>query len=60
MAYYSKVERWSQKYAADNGLMGSYSHKFKPIMMTELIHYDEIMVRDGVHGGADGARRRGD
>jgi hypothetical protein len=58
MPYYSKVERWSQKYAADIGLMGSYGHEFKPIMLDELVHYDAIMVRDGVHGGADGATYR--
>jgi hypothetical protein len=50
MPYYIKVERWSQKYAADIGLGGSYGHEFKPIILDELEHYDAIMVRDGVHG----------
>ena len=55
LPFYSKVERWSQKYAASQGIGGSYGHQCKPIMADELIHFDMAVVRDGVLGGMDGA-----
>ena len=56
LPFYSKVETWSNGYAASSlGLFGSYGHEFKPIMSTELLHFDMIVVRDGVLGGMDGA-----
>jgi hypothetical protein len=55
LAYYSKVEQWTQKYATLIGLGGSYGHTFKEVMLEELLHFDSVVIRDGVHGGTDGA-----
>jgi hypothetical protein len=55
LPYYSKVERWTQKYATSIGLGGSYGHSFKEAMVEELLHFDSVVIRDGVHGGTDGA-----
>ena len=55
MPYYSEVERWTQKYATSLGLGGSYGHSFKEAMLDELLHFDSAVIRDGVHGGTDGA-----
>jgi hypothetical protein len=55
MPFYSKVENWSQKYAATMGIGGSYGHEYKQVMATELLHFDMAVVRDGVLGGSDGA-----
>ena len=55
MPYYSEVERWTQKYATSLGLGGSYGHKFEEVMLEELLHFDSVVIRDGVHGGTDGA-----
>jgi hypothetical protein len=56
--YYTKVEAWTQKYATSLGLGGSYGHEFKPVLAQELVHFDAALVRDGVHGGSDGALYR--
>ena len=53
--FYSEVEKWSQKYAASQGLFGAYGHNFKPVMCAELLHFDMCVVRDGVLGGMGGA-----
>jgi hypothetical protein len=55
MPFFSKVENWSQKYAATMGIGGSYGHEYKQVMATELLHFDMAVVRDGVLGGSDGA-----
>jgi hypothetical protein len=57
-AYYTKVEKWTQKYATSLGLGGSYGHEFKQILVPELVQFDAALVRDGVHGGSDGALYR--
>jgi hypothetical protein len=44
-----------QKYATSIGLGGSYGHSFKEVMLEELLHFDSVVIRDGVHGGTDGA-----
>jgi hypothetical protein len=50
------VERWTQKYATSIGLGSSYGHSFKEeVMLEELLHFDSVVIRDGVHGGTDGA-----
>jgi hypothetical protein len=54
LAFYSKVEGWSQKYAASIGVGGSYGHASKPVMASDLLHFDMAVVRDGVLGGMDG------
>jgi hypothetical protein len=55
LPYYSEVERWTQKYATSIGLGGSYGHSFKEAMVEELLRFDSVVIRDGVHGGTDGA-----
>jgi hypothetical protein len=55
LPFYSEVERWTQKYATSIGLGGSYGHSFKEVMVEELLHFDSVVIRDGVHGGTDGA-----
>jgi hypothetical protein len=37
------------------GLGGSYGHKFKQVLVPELVHFDAALVRDGIHGGSNGA-----
>jgi hypothetical protein len=53
--FYSKVEIWTTKYAVTQGLLGTYGHDFKPVVATELLHFDMAMIRDGVLGGQGGA-----
>jgi hypothetical protein len=53
LPYYSEVEHWMQKYATLIGLGGSYGHSFK-VMVLELLHFDSVVIHDGVHGGMDG------
>jgi hypothetical protein len=56
LPYYSKVEHWMQKYATLIGLGGSYGHSFKEVMLVEeLLQFNSIVIRNGVHGGMDGA-----
>jgi hypothetical protein len=54
----TKVEGWTQKYAHSIGLGGSYGHEFKAVMVPELVHFESVLVRDGVHGGSNGALHR--
>lgn len=53
MPFYTKVGGWSKKYANSIGLDGSYGHEFKSIMVPELVNFDLVLVRDGVHGGSN-------
>ena len=55
LPFYSEVERWSMSYAASLGLGGSYGHDFKQPTSKELLHFDMVVVRDGVLGGMQGA-----
>ena len=55
LPFYSKVEKWTQKYAATQGIGGSYGHECKPVLAADLVHFDMAVVRDGVLGGMDGA-----
>ena len=36
-------------------LGGSYGHEFRQVLAQELVHFDAALIRDGVHGGSDGA-----
>ena len=45
-------------YAYSIGLGGSYGHKFKPVELHELVHFDGVVVKDGVRGGSVGAMYR--
>jgi hypothetical protein len=51
LPYYREVEHWNQKYATLIGLGGSYGHSFKEVMAEELLHFDLVVIHDGVHGG---------
>jgi hypothetical protein len=53
--FYSDVEIFSQKYAHDLGLVSAYGHNFKSLNLDELVHFDGVLVRDGVRGGSNGA-----
>ena len=54
--YYSSVEKWSTLYAASLGILsGSYGHNVKPFSSLELLHFDMVVIRDGVLGGQRGA-----
>ena len=56
LPYYSKVALWTQLYATNLGLGGSYGHHFKSVLIPELIRYDGCIMRDGVlNGSSDGA-----
>ena len=55
MSYYSEVEAWTNAYALEIGLGGSYGHKFNNVLINELVNFDGILVKDGVKGGSDGA-----
>jgi hypothetical protein len=54
-AFYSKVETFSNLYAIQIGLGGSYGHKFKNVTLDELVRFDGVVVQDGVKGGSNGA-----
>jgi hypothetical protein len=56
--FYSKVEGFTNSYAYSIGLGGSYGHRFKSIDLNELVHFDGVVVRDGVRGGSNGALYR--
>ena len=58
-SFYSEVTNYSNFYACQIGLLGGqYSHAFKPIKVQELLHFDGVVVRDGVLGGSNGALYR--
>ena len=58
MPFYSKMEEWSNIYAMQLGLGGTYGHKYKNVTSKELLHFDGCVVRDGVRGGSGGALYR--
>ena len=55
LSYYAKLEDWSNLYAYQIGLGGSYNHKFENVTVQELLRHDGCVVRDGVRGGSSGA-----
>lgn len=55
LSYYSKVEEYSNLYASQLGLGGSYGHDFKSVKIPEIVRHDGCVVRDGVRGGSGGA-----
>ena len=52
------MKQFSNLYAAQIGLGGSYGHEFKSISIPELVHFDGTLIRDGVRGGSGGALYR--
>ena len=49
--YFSDVETFSDCYAFDIGLLGSYSHNFKVSTIYKLVKFYGVFVCDGVRGG---------
>ena len=45
-------------YAYSIGLGGSYGHKFKLVEIHELVHFDGVVLNNGVRGGSVGAMYR--
>ena len=54
LSYYSKVEEWSNLYAYQIGLGGSYGHEFKSVSIKEILKHDGCIVRGRVRGGSSG------
>ena len=55
LSYYSKLEEWSNLYAYQIGLVGTYGHEFKSVSIKEILKHDACIKRDGVRGGSLGA-----
>jgi hypothetical protein len=53
--FYWKVEVFFNFYAYSIGPCGAHGHKFKPTGLDELLHFDQVVARDQVHGGSNGA-----
>ena len=53
--YYYEVQKWSNLYAYQIGLGGSYGHGFKPVKLPDIVCYYGLIVRDGVQGVTIGA-----
>ena len=54
----SEVEGFTNLYAYSISLVGSYGHKFKPVELHELVHFDGVVVKDGVCCGIGGVMYR--
>ena len=52
--FFSKVKEFKNLYVYSIILGGSYGHKFKPIELHELVDFDGVVAKDGVHGGSIG------
>lgn len=55
LPFYSNVERWTQIYAAQIGAFSSYGHRQIIPTFLDLLHYDMIVIKDGVLGGSHGS-----
>ena len=55
MSYYDDVMRFSNIYRYEKNIGMSYGHKILEASMPEFVHFDGVVVRDGVLGGGDGA-----
>ena len=53
--YYTEVEKFTNMSKAESGFGGSYGHNWKVATAAELVHFDGILIRDGVLGGSNGA-----
>ena len=56
--YYSGVYKWSNLYAYQIGLSGSYGHGFKPMKLPEFFWHDVFILMDGIQGGTSGTLYR--
>lgn len=58
-AFYSDVTSFTNAYACDEGFIsGQYGHQMKPVRFDEIVHFDGVVIRDGVLGGSRGALYR--
>jgi hypothetical protein len=56
LAFYTDVLRFSNLYAQQNDLgTGPYGHHFDALTLEDLIHFDGVVIRNGVHGRNDSA-----
>jgi hypothetical protein len=52
-ALHSKAETFSNLHAIQIGLSGSCGHKFKNVVLAELLRFDGVVIRDRVEGGSN-------
>ena len=57
LSSYHQVLQYTNYYAyIELGLSGQqYGHSYDPVTIEELLHFDGVVVRDGVNGGSSGA-----
>ena len=54
-SFYTDVTKYSNLYKIQNDVGVTYGHKIDEVQMPELVHFDGVVVRDGVCGGGDGS-----
>ena len=52
--YLTSVESFTNIYKFSTGQGGSYGHEWNNVVMTELVRFNGILVRDGVLGRSNG------
>lgn len=52
------MERFTNMSKVESGFGGSYGRVWKPTSAAKLLHFDGILVQDGVLGGSSGALHR--
>ena len=52
--YYYEVDKWSNIYAYQIGIGGSYVHGFKHMKLPGIVCHDGCIVRGSVQGGTSG------
>ena len=55
LSYYSDIESWSNIYAYQICIEGSYGHAYKNINIANLVCHDGSIISVGVSGGRNGA-----
>ena len=48
LPYYSLIEKFTAKYAAEIGMYGSYTHKYDTPSVVDLVHWDSCLIYSGV------------
>lgn len=56
--YYTEVEKFPNMSKGESGIGASYGHMWKVATAAELVHFDGILIIDGVLGGSNGAIHR--
>ena len=52
---YTEVDKFTNMSKTESGIGASYGHNWKVATAAELVHFDGILIRDGVLGGSNGA-----